>query len=70
MVNRFRLSFATHTTAPPGSVFAHWTTDEEEAAALMIMVRVLVAVLPQVSVATQQLFWLIVVDDEKPRAEI
>jgi len=34
------------------------------------MVRVLVAVLPQVSVATQQLFWLIVVDDEKPQAEI
>jgi len=51
MVNRVSLSFATHTTAPPGSVFAHWTTDEDEAAS-MITVRVLVAVLPQVSVAT------------------
>jgi hypothetical protein len=39
-------------------------------AASIITVRVFVAVLPQVSVATQQLTRLVVVDDEKPRVEI
>jgi hypothetical protein len=35
-----------------------------------VLVLVLVLVLPQVSVATQQLTRLIVADDEKPRAVI
>jgi hypothetical protein len=47
--------------------FSFWPA---QLAASMITVRVLAAVLPQVSVATQQLFWLIVVDDGKLRAEI
>src|SRR5674476_549670 len=50
-----------------GSICCAYRTGEEEEAASIITVRVLVLVLPQVSIPAYQLTRLVVVDDEEPR---